>query len=789
MEKPSVTIRTADFDGDGSADVGVFKKMAGNYYFNVGLMPYEKSDNTIAFAYEKKYFMPINYSHQTIHLGRFLAQENVSILSGLPRKPLNSQNAYVTSLYPHSSFYSVERIVDGMGNIRGFSYDYLMSKGGDDDGFYTCDNTMINDIRRNSIPVAALKTDTTFNVNGKCVVNAYQYNNAIVHSGGHGFLGFEKVVARNYVNGNLIQKQVSEYECNTLKSHSMILPFSQKIYQGEKQIINEKVYDYDKYCCFHNDKVVVPLVKFVYDIDYNLDKYNEVLRNKITKNDYISDCGSNELYYNLIRQNGCSIGTTDKVSAVNPSDCAYVEETYIEYDDDIENWVINRPKAIYSFSYDETDDIIGSSKMFVYDDEYPHRVVKETNLPNVNNDYADPLMVELLYEYDGVGNITAKIKSSPSSECIKIVRYEYGEEYHYRYVTKTIDELGREIYCKYDHDYGLLSLTKDYNDFVTLNKEQASGVTSVVELPDGMQKARALRWAKGNDYAPTGASYYVWEKSTGQAESIVFYHKSGVELRKVTFDINGNAIFEDVLYDDVGNVKQKTLPYYKDDIKLYVSNVYDQYNRLSEVMYPNGLIKRFVYDGNDVVTEMISNDGKRHSVKEKYNEMDWLIETVDAGGNKIKYEYFCDGLTKSAQIGNDARTKLYVTYDNCRNRSSLYDPNYGLTTYEYDAWGNVVRIKNPKNAVVELQYDMSGRMIGKVEKDESGKSMNSTRWLYGFEKGKNGLLDKVVSTNNHQVDYVYDDKLRLVEKKEEICGRSYFTSYTYDAANRLSSIK
>ena len=788
LERPSVTIRTADFDGDGCADVGVFKNMAGNYYFNVGLSPYVKSDNTIAFACEKRYFMPINYSHQTIHLGRFLAQENVSILSGLPRKPLNSQHAYITSLYPHSSYYSVERIVDGMGNVRGFSYDYLMAKNGDNCDFYSCDNTTINDIRRISVPVAALKTDTTFNVNGKCVVNAYQYNNALVHSKGHGFLGFEKVVTRNYINGNLIQKQLTEYECNTLKSHSMCLPFSRKTYQGEKQIMNEKVYYYDKYCCSNNKKVVVPLVKLIYDIDYNLDKQNEVLKNTITENAYISDIGSDDLYCNLIRQSGSAIGTTDKVSAVYPSDCAYVDETYIEYNDDVDNWVINRPKAIYNFSYDKTYDVVGSSKMFVYDEKYPHRVVKETKIPNVNNDYTDPLTVELSYEYDDVGNVTAKIKSSPSSAYEKIVRYEYGEEYHYRYVTKTIDELGREIDCKYDHDYGLLVSTKDYNDFVTINRGQASGVTSVVELPDGMLKARAFRWSKGNDYAPNGASYYMWEKSTGQAESMVFYHKSGMELRKVTFDIDGDAVFEDVLYDDVGNVKQKTLPYYMNDVKLYVTNVYDKYNRLTETVYPNGVIKRFVYDGNDVVTEMVTLDGKIHSVKEKYNEKDWLVETVDAGGNEIKYEYFCDGLVKSAQIGNNVKTKLSVTYDNCRNRASLYDPNYGLTTYEYDAWGNVVRIRNPKNADIEFRYDVSGRMVARIEKNEDGKSMNSTRWEYNLENGKNGLIDKVISTNGHQIEYIYDDKLRLVKKKEEICGGSYFTTYTYDAANRVSSV-
>ena len=294
LEKPSVTIRTADFDGDGSADVGVFKNMAGNYYFNVGLLPYLASDNTISFAFEKRFRMPINYSHQTIQLGRFLAQENVSILSGLPRKSLDSQNAYITSLYPHSSFYSVERIVDGMGNVRGFSYDYLMSKNGDDTDFYSCDNLSIGSVKKVSIPVSALKSDTTFNVNGNPIVNKYQYKNALIHGEGHGFIGFEKVVTRNYVNGTLMQKQENEYECNTLKSHSLCLPLSFRIYQGERQIVKEKVYSYNKYCCSYNMKVVVPLMELDYEIDYNLDKPNELLRMVITQNNYKSDNNSKD---------------------------------------------------------------------------------------------------------------------------------------------------------------------------------------------------------------------------------------------------------------------------------------------------------------------------------------------------------------------------------------------------------------------------------------------------------------------------------------------------------------
>ena len=409
-------------------------------------------------------------------------------------------------------------------------------------------------------------------------------------------------------------------------------------------------------------------------------------------------------------------------------------------------------------------------------------------MPNVNNDFTDPLLIEVEYEYDKVGNVISKIKSSPSSEHKKIVKYEYGDEYKYKYVTKTIDELGQEIICSYDPDYGLLTSTKDYNGFEALSDESASGVTKVVELPDGMKKAKVVRWSQGNDYAPQDASYYVWEKGTGQAETMVFYHKLGVELRKVTFDIDGKAIFEDWQYDDYGNVKQKSLPYYENDAKLYVTNVYDVFGRPVEVSYPDGVANRYVYDGNVVVMELLSADGKRRCVTNKYNVMNWLVEASDAGGNVISYEYFCDGLIKSAQIGNNVKTKISLTYDNCRNRSSLYDPNYGLVEYEYDSWGNIVKVKNPKNAEIEFRYDKSGRMIGKTEKDGLGKMVNSTRWFYSVEKGKNGLLNKIVSSNDHKVDYVYDDKLRLVKSIEEIQGKCYLTSYTYDDANRISSI-
>ena len=784
-EKPNVTIRTADFDGDGVADVGVFKNMAGNHFLEVGLLPFVKSDNTIDFTCNERYYMPINYSHQTIQIGRFLPQENVSILSGLPRNPLSSQQAYITSLYSHSAYYSVERIVDGMGNARGFSYDYLMKRKKQEDGFYSCDNVVANDIRKSSVPVAALKSDTVFDVNEKAIVTKYEYRNALIHTKGHGFMGFERVVTKIYINGNVVKKQMQNFDYKSMGAFACCLPSSMGLYYGENQLVEEEFYVYDNYVCKLNDKVVLPLIKNIYNVNYNLDKEQEVQKVTITDNIYRSDNNSNNSYDKLVWLERKSVGCTNDIMAVKPDDCQYIKEEYVVYKDDLSNWIINRPAKIYEITHAGNDDVIGSAKVFVYDDKFPKNIIREIQLPNINEDYSDPLMVNVEYDYDKVGNMVSMTKSSPSFSHKKTIRNEYDDSYRYR--IKTIDELGRETNCIYDDDYGLLISTIDYNGFVTLSENDHAGVTDMIVLPDGLQNASALRWASGNKYAPSGALFYSWEKGTGNAEKMVFYHKSGAELRNVTFDMNGNAIFVDKYYDDFGNVERQSLPYREGEEKQYVTHEYDKYNRNVQTKHPNNVLTTTSYNGNIIVTGIIGRDGARRLRINTYNYMNWLVETEEMAGNVVKYEYYSDGLMKSAQVGDNSKTKITVTYDGRRNRKSLYDPNYGSVSYEYDAFGNIVKIMNPKDGVMELEYDVAGRMVSKKVKDGASKNEVITHWMYGVEKGENGVLNKIVTSENHSISYTYDKYLRMIESVEIINGEEYRTSYKYDKASRVSS--
>ena len=788
LQNPSVAIRTGDFDGDGVADIGVFKAKAGNHYLTIGFKPYVKSDNTCAFAKEKRYYMPINYSHQTIRIGRFLPQENLAILSALPYDHSIYDKAYVTSLYSQSTYYGVERIVDGMGNVRGFSYDYLMQKAVAQDDFYTCSNDIIyNDVRRISVPIAALRSDTSFNVNGRPVVTKYEYCNALIHSDGHGFMGFEKMFARVNIDGSIVKKKEQGFEINTLKDNRIVLPLYVREFSGENQLLKDKYVMYNKYSCRLNDKVIMPLQIFSYENIFNPDETDDIIKCNIVKNDYVSDVNTDGVYDNVVSRAFTAMGFDDEFNSDDVDDCKYMEKESYTYKNNVEDWVVNRPSVICKFRKELKGEKIGVTKKYVYDDKIPTRVIQEINIPNCKNDIADPLMTTIEYEYDKVGNNIQQTVMSPSVEYKKVVGSEYGERYNYMYKTKSYDEFGREINCDYDCDYGYLVSTADFNGFTTLNDKDPLGINDVVTLPDGVVKAKVIRWSKNNEHMPQGATYYTWEKSTGKAETMVFYHKSGVELRSVSFDINGDAIYVDKKYDDYGNLLHESLPYLKGDDVYYVSTIYDKYNRLVEKRLPNGVVCGLRYDGNTVITEYSSTDGKQQAKKETYNLMGWLIATEDVGGNEIHYEYYADGMIKSAVIAGNPNTKMTVTYDNLGNRKTLYDPNYGYVSYEYNAFGNLMKVKNPNGGMVEFKYDESGKMLSRSEKKSEEAKSATTQWVYDDDKGKSGMLKKIIS-DNHQIDYVYDSDLRLVCTNEYIKGAEYKTSYKYDLAGRISSI-
>lgn len=786
MAEPTVAIRTADFDGDGLSDVGVFTNKGGNYYLQIGFMPYVKDDNTCDFKYMKRYHMPINYSHQTIHIGRFLPQENVTFISSLSRKPYATENPYLVAIYPHSAMYSVERITDGLGNARGFCYDFLIPKSNTD--FYTSDNGCIeHDMKRISLPLQALKNDTIYNVNGKPIITKYEYNNAVFHTKGHGFLAFEKTIIRTFVNGNCVSKQIQETEPNTMGANCALLPKSLRLYYGEDQLVKEVLPKYKKYSCKTNPKVVIPVLIENCEIEYDYNKHGQVLKSVISKYDYQSDINSDNFYGRVLPLVKTTNGYNNDKLCNDAYSCPYWEEEILGYNNNFKEWIVNRVAQRKKVFGGVNETSLGSVETYSYNDNNSLKVSTITKVPNINNDKSDSLTLTVEYEYDKFGHKVQQAISSPSLKYKKILKYEYGDKYQYRYQTKSINEIGDVISCEYDDDYGMLTKTIDYNQFETTSVKDPLGIDDILQLPDGIQQVKSLRWSHGNEYAPKNSSYYCWEKSSGNAEKMIFYHKNGTELRSVTFDIKGEPIIKDISYDDFGNIISETLPYNADGEKILMSMQYDKYNRIVKTLYPNGLTYDVSYNGNKVVTNMIAKNGVTKTKVDDFNVRGWLVNTTDVGGNKIEYEYYSDGLMKSAQINSNDNTKITVKYDNNGNRSCLIDPNYGTITYVNDALGNIIKVVSSNGNVVEYEYDVLGRKIRMNEFDKKLNNKTTTQWIYEDQDGKRGVLKKVYN-GIHSTEYFYDDQLRVANTIETVNGKKYNTSYTYDKANRISTI-
>ena len=779
LQMPSVTIRTADFDGDGKTDVGVFKNTGGNYYLEVGLWMHEDSNNSYGFGDINRYYLNINHSHQYIHVGNFLGCENASILGSVRNNPYSSEIPKIVSLNSHSSKYSVERITDGMGNKRGFKYEYLMPK----TDFYTYDYQWINsDMRTVAMPIRALSADTAFSNNTPCI-SKYSYRNALYHTKGHGSLGFEVVECNMLINNVLYEKTVFEKDVLPISDSHLVLPIAYSKFNGNNQLLMHEQYSYNEYTCLQNAKIVMPLLAVKKTAFYDSDSPGSILKSNIKNIDYQSDM-SGYAYHDIVNVGNCTDGVDATYSGDDATSCSYWAETEYSYNNIPSQWIVSRPVSVKKAYHYEDKDAVGDCEILEYSGANSYQVTRKISLPNTNMNYADPLKIVADYSYDAVGHIVSQTLTSPSDRNARTTRIEYGAEYNNRFPTSIINENGWELSYSYDSDYGDVLSTTDYNQFSTKCDADPFEVTKEVISPDGTKNVTAKRWASGNAHSPDGALYYVWTKSSGNAERSSFFSKEGNLLREVTLGLNREAIYVDMQYDARGNMISKSMPYIAGEDANRYYYVYDDQNRLVEETWPNGLMKNYSYNGLQKTITTLSPQGVSQTIVETYNPMGWRIQTIDIGGNTIDYDYFSDGKLKNTLIGGNAATKVEYEYDGKRNMVLMKDPASGKTLFEYNAYGELVMKKTARNCVTTYNYNNMGDIVQRTETDEKGGNPIVTRWNYDNTKGKLGTLSSVIYGDIQRISYDYDDLLRVVEVKETVGGEEFVTNYKYDAANR-----
>ena len=246
---------------------------------------------------------------------------------------------------------------------------------------------------------------------------------------------------------------------------------------------------------------------------------------------------------------------------------------------------------------------------------------------------------------------------------------------------------------------------------------------------------------------------------------------------------------------ELGYDAAQNLTSVKDARQKSITYVYDDLNRVEQVLQPLGVSTRMGYDANGNLTSRTDPKGQTTSVV--YDRLD-RARTVTYGnglhGGPLGYEYGYDpegNVTEIAETLPTADfgdvpggTRRYArTYDARGRLASSTDPYGHRVSYAYDAADNVTRFTDAANRQTTFQYDQRNRLAGVTL--PGGSSV-------AYDRRADGLVNSVSYGTGMTRAFAYDgaDRLTRVTNTLGGAGQTEEYSYTYDAnSNRESETK
>ena len=730
---------------------------------------------------------------------------------------------------PITNRYGLTSITDGMGNRTSFSFGYLTNNPLRNDNIYSLSAPGVNlgnNIYHIPLPLKAVKeisNDNPYNNTIPVVKKIFFYENAFAHRKGRGFLGFERSIVSNSVGDNTKSKSISENEIASMGDKCLSLPSSIVVYDSQGLLLSKTQFHYCKFFCMRDPNKKVFMAKPVKQItdDFEVLGNRDFLRRRITEKAYTYSLVfyGTSFYRDGVWEKSTQIGTHDQmVETVEACNYQSTSETTYQPDDN-DNWILGRPKNMFSTTKCTLNNSIITSKtvyQYISNNPFlPYRIYTYPNSESTLGSY-------VTYQYDVFGHVIEKTTKSLVDGLQTTKSYKYSPDGRFLEIQTTIAD-GIEYTDTYEYNpyYGHLRISKDCNNFGTYksNSDRMGITMSTCNLdPEGNSiggslSYHAIRWLEGSGYEEYGKLltkpvYFKWQCQQGEAKSFIIYDAAGRELRSVSFGLTmNNAIYKDTRYDEQGRVCEISEPYFVAEgthSAGLTAFKYDDYDRpLKTTLYDNSghelVCTEQNYNGLETVTTIYRSSNNKEMVADRLNIMGWKDRHIDyldpAHPNSsesqvvVDYGYNADGSLAWTMVNNEETTKVSMYYDALGNRTNLNDPDYGKVTSYYNAFGQLKWTMTPKGDITEYEYDGLGRITKRVENDRQNQTSTTTSWNYFEVTGRLGLLEKIDHNNGEQtVSYNYDRLNRIQSIKECLFGEEYATDYGYDEFSRLKKI-
>jgi RHS repeat-associated protein len=255
--------------------------------------------------------------------------------------------------------------------------------------------------------------------------------------------------------------------------------------------------------------------------------------------------------------------------------------------------------------------------------------------------------------------------------------------------------------------------------------------------------------------------------------------------------VEGTGLFieTNAIYTDSGNYMKSitdssgyTVGYSYNEAKGTLDNVTDA----------NGKVTTYGYDGLDRITS-VSKSVEGRTITNVYNYLNDRIDSITHNGFSYNFGYDSFGNnTTVAVAGKNLITNIFDPKTNLLNKST-YANNQAISS-DYDSLGRVKVKKYTSNAglpgeTTEERYKYEYDAKGNVGYHEDLVNGSKYRYTYDLADRLAGIKDtKNNSTQEDSVSYGYDLSNNINSVTENIAGKSYSTSYTFDKDNKLQNM-
>ena len=706
---------SADVNGDGKSELVVVRDGGKNVYW------YQYSGSSFSLSFSN-YAAYRTLSRDKIIVGDLFGtgrSEVFSVGASLISSQVNSARIYRTT----ANFSNEDGLINNISSpMKDITIDYglltdkeICSKSST---FSNSQNLMhLNE----PLKVVRTVTDNGENALFENSIKTYTYQDAIANVTGKGFLGFKKVKIEDEVSET---SEITEFELSS--SPAVLFPKKESKYAGS-EIYASTDYTYSKIITDENrgKSFHLALTKKVEN-----DALNGVTRTTSYSNYHLG------YPLNETKNYGSGVIVTTSYPGVTSGG---------EY-----NMFLPLFKNV---TKKNSSGSVTASSQFIYNAQYsPSKIIELKGTDKA---------ITREFTYGVNGNLLKEKVSAQGCES-RIKSYSYTASG--RFLSSVAQEDGSVV--SYTHNEALGRPTKMVETMGTLS------FTTNYSLYDGFNNCLKKTFSDGRTetvassyFSHIRPSHYIISKTlTGSSDSEVMYDASGRVMREKQYDLDGKERILFYSYDYAGRLEYE-----------YVRNTgstpsgnpstqysYDKFGRLIQVSAPSGVTK---YSYDKLKRTITSPLG---TVVEKCNSAGQLIERTE-NGQMVTFTYAPNGLpSSSSALSSSGSHTTTFSYDIAGNRTSINDPDVGIVSVEYDAYGRKVLTTTEYGSEIYYLYDSKGRLY------EQSDGTDKTTFTYN----ESGQLTKECR-GNYSCAYTYDAFNRVTLKNELMDGVSFATKFAY----------